>query len=165
MLDQLRKEQNTEIEKINIKYNISEQAITKKKKEIKMEEILSNDHQNSLEEKPEIKIIENVQEILLNNNEIKNIQKNIVINEIKNLKENTDNNNKIIDQNDEYKEKKSIQEYEEKKEKQEDLKELKMKQLENEKNEKIKIVLSKFGNQINQLEAQLKQNKSIIISS
>lgn len=41
------------------------------------------------------------------------------------------------------------------------LDENKIKQLEKEKDEKIKSVLAKFGNQISQLEAQIKQNKSI----
>lgn len=62
----------------------------------------------------------------------------------------------------------SVKENEVKKESQpiqnnETLDENKIKQLEKEKDEKIKSVLAKFGNQISQLEAQIKQNKSIHI--
>lgn len=106
----MKKEQHTEIEKLNKKFNIESPTLEKTEPK-KNESDVHNEHINSGTE--------------INANS----------------------------------EKKDIHE-EEKKEKGDDPEEARIKKMEKEKDEKIKFVLSKFGNQINQLETQLKQNKS-----
>lgn len=121
MLDQVKKEKDSEIKKIKVKHKINE---------------IEEEKSENLE-KPETKENENTN---LNNK----------INEIK---ANT------VDHNEE---KKEIQN-EKTRDNSANGNDQRMKQLEKEKDEKIKSVLAKFGTQISQLEAQIKQNKSIIL--
>ena len=123
MLDQVKKDQELEIEKLNKKFNI-EPVIVEKPKATKEEAIIEKDN-------------------LQNNN-------------------NSNNNNNNETAKTSKKETLETEPEEEKKEKKggDPDEEARIKKLEKEKDDKIKSVLSKFGNQISQLETQLKQNKS-----
>lgn len=123
MLDQVKKDQELEIEKLNKKYNIETVIIEKPK--------------STKEEAPPQK------ESLQNNNN-----------------NNSNDNNETAKTT--KKETLETEPEEEKKEKKggDPEEEARIKKLEKEKDDKIKSVLSKFGNQISQLETQLKQNKS-----
>lgn len=108
MLDQVKKEQDTELDKLSKKYNVripDELSPSKDSKEVK-------------ESKEESKVLLEAEK------------------------------------------KEEVSVKEERKEKSSDLEEDRIRRLEKEKDEKIKMVLAKFGNQISQLETQLKQNKS-----
>ena len=128
MLDQVKKEQTNENEKLNIKYDIKEPN-----ENIKKEEVIKK---NDLEIKIEPLKNEPIKNEPIKNEPIKNES-------IKNESIKNEQPEKIQEE-----------------EKLEAPVDAKIKKLEKEKDDKIKAVLGKFGNQINQLEAQLKQNKS-----
>jgi len=148
MLEQVKKDQNNEIEKIHIKY-----AIPKEDKEISKENLESpKENKENLE-----KNNKNTEESNKNVEEIKKNIDKIVEESNKNVEESSNKN--IKTEGEAVIEPKAIEVVKEEEEKKDSSNDARIKKLEKEKEEKIKSVLAKFGNQISQLETQLKQNK------